>query len=335
MTRAIAHAPGAQSPRTLQELLRDPAREVPSWIRPGFLPKGGKLLFGGAAKIGKSLIMLEIARALAAGVRPFDYHHLDVPEPARVLIIEQEIGEAGLRKRADLIFAEGRGRAATSRIHVVSKDPLLVLSDPAGRSRLRWYVEQVEPDVLILDPISKFHYYDESDPAQIGQLLGYLDALIREHSARGMSIIFSHHFRKGPATDQTRAGYDPLDPYNFGGSRKWFDDPDTLVTLVREPRAQGGRLDRQASARSWRLRARITMRHDEDPGDIYLDVNREGHLEVRYGGRYEPPDLSLASLGKGRRAERVPEGLALPFREPHPSPHPIENKGDREEGGDE
>jgi hypothetical protein len=71
-------------------------------------------------------------------VRSFGSHHLDVPEPARVLIIEKEIGEHGLRKRADLIFSEGRGRAATSRIHVVSKDPLLVLSDPAGRARLRW-----------------------------------------------------------------------------------------------------------------------------------------------------------------------------------------------------
>ena len=272
---------------SIYSLLSREIKEVPSWIYPGLLPKRGKLLFGGPAKIGKSLVMLELARSLATGTSPFGWRRFTVPEPARVLIIEQEIGEFGLKQRCERVFADSVW--ATKEIFYVSKDPRLILSEPLGRDRLRSYIRAVGPDVLILDPISKFHFYDESDPIQIGRLLQFLDVLISE-SDRDLSIVFSHHFRKGPATDQARAGFDPLDPYNFGGSRKWFDDPDAIVTLHRSRVING------PGARAWELRARFELRHDESPPDSVLRVNESGDLRVLYHGQAVAPSESLSSL---------------------------------------
>jgi RecA-family ATPase len=278
-----------RAPESLEDLVRKQIDRVESWVLPGLVPKSGKMLFGGAAKIGKSLIMLELARALGSGTSPFEWRKFTVERPVRVLLIEQEIGEQGLRLRVERIF--GAHPEALRNVYYVSKDPGLVLSEPSGRERLREYVRAARPEVLFLDPISKFHFYDENDPIEIAKLLKFLDELIEENASRGMSVIFSHHFRKGPATDLQRAGYDPLDPYNFGGSRKWFDDPDALITLVRQKS-----FTNPQGERAWELRARIELRHDEPPPDALLHVNEYSNLRVIYQGPAQDPDESLSSV---------------------------------------
>lgn len=286
-----------RTPDSIYDLLKRRESELPSWICPALLPKRGKLLFGGPAKIGKSMIMLELARALSLGVPPFGWRRWYVPERTRVLVIEQELGEYGLRKRAEIVFRSALEAAKS--IYVVSKDPEVILSSTEGRQRLRYYLDAVRPDVLILDPISKFHFYDENDPIQIGRLLQFLDTLTRE-AERDLSIIFSHHFRKGPATDFQRQGFDPLDPYNFGGSRKWFDDPDAIVTLQKQRSFTG-----PAGHRAWELRARFELRHDEGPPDVLLRVNENGDLRVLYAGMIEQPSESLTAVLRARREERL------------------------------
>jgi len=50
-----------------QLLARQPAAPPPCWIEPGLLPPRGILFVGGEPKVGKSLLVANLALALAAG----------------------------------------------------------------------------------------------------------------------------------------------------------------------------------------------------------------------------------------------------------------------------
>ena len=58
---------------SLAQLLAEQPTPLPGWIEPGLLPPEGILFVGGEPKVGKSLLVANLALALAAGglrVRP-------------------------------------------------------------------------------------------------------------------------------------------------------------------------------------------------------------------------------------------------------------------------
>src|SRR5437763_16848107 len=71
-----------------QLLAEQPAVPPPGWIEPGLLPPQGILFVGGEPKVGKSLLVANLALALAAGE---DRAGFDVPAPHRVLICQFEL----------------------------------------------------------------------------------------------------------------------------------------------------------------------------------------------------------------------------------------------------
>ena len=78
------------------------------WVEPAISPKGGLLLFGGESKIGKSFLVLEMMRALATGEDMFGNPQFVIPERAKVVLIEQELGDYILRGRAVEVFKEAK-----------------------------------------------------------------------------------------------------------------------------------------------------------------------------------------------------------------------------------
>lgn len=261
-------------PASLLSLIEKDLPYRPAWITKGVLRQNGLLVFGGLAKIGKSFLMLEIARALAAGDIPFGHPQLEAQPPSRVLVIEQEVGEEGLQERARLIFAGENALDYGPNLWYVSKVPEMQLSTPAGRKILYSFVEQVQPNVLILDPIGRMHGYDENKSDQIQELITGLDLLAKKYEPNGMSIVFSHHYGK-PATGDPRNARDPLDPYNFRGSTKWFDCPDSLITVQRL-----GNLP--TPWKSWEVKVRFETRQAEPPEEVILGINEQNDLRVRF-----------------------------------------------------
>ncbi len=260
-------------PESLQSLIEAELPEEPCWIYPGILPKGGTLLFGGGAKIGKSFIMLELQRALSTGTQPFGCHKLTVGDPCKTLLIEQELGKYGLQKRVKSIFAEERKDVYGKNAYYVSKVPEMQLDDRDGREMLMKLVEDVKPDILFLDPIGRMNSYDENKSDQIQQLFSHLDYVLKCFEGSGMSLVVSHHFNKPSNDPQSKR--DPLDAYNFRGSSKWFDCPDSLITVNRLKN-----LD--TKWKSWEVQVRYQLRQDEGLNDMVFSVNRENDLRVRY-----------------------------------------------------
>lgn len=271
-----------QPAESIGTLIKREFADPQCWIYPAILPRSGKLLFGGQAKIGKSMVMLELARSLAAASTPFNYPGFSVPDSARVLIMEQELGAFGLQKRAQRVFFGLPTELLSQNLWYVSKEPELKLDSPHGLRLIRDLLDQVQPNVLILDPISKFHTSDENSNTDIARVLTQIDRLISDYRELGLAIIISHHFGK-PSRDP-RFSFDPLDPYNFRGSSNWYGDMDTLVTVHRL--AQIPSVDYEA----WRFRSRWISRHGDAPTkELLMSVNRHDDLRVRYEREGELP----------------------------------------------
>src|SRR5450755_2029686 len=71
-----------------QLLAQQPAAPPPCWIEPGLLPPQGILFVGGEPKVGKSLLVANLALALAAGTGRAGF---SIPAPRRVLICQFEL----------------------------------------------------------------------------------------------------------------------------------------------------------------------------------------------------------------------------------------------------
>lgn len=270
----------------------------PCWLDPGIIPKNSLTILGSTSKAGKSFVMLELARALALGVSPFGYTQLQVSEPAKVLLIEQELGEYGLQKRIKIIFEKEDPRVYGDNLWYVSKVPTLQLDSHEGRELLFDIVDKVKPNILMLDPIGRFHCYDENRSDQIQELVSSLDYLNKCFSSDQMAIILSHHTGK-PGTDP-KTSRDLLDPYSLRGSSKFFDAPDTLIMMQKLER-----LDTKWKA--WNIRMRIETRQDENPPDLLLTFNKEQDLRVRFKAALtdRPAEKDRKKKEKERPAEQL------------------------------
>lgn len=265
-------------------------REIPretSWISKGLLPKGGILLFGGQSKAGKSFLMLELARALTTGTVPLGHPQLEALPPCRVLLIEQEVGETGLQKRLQAIFKDENPLDFGPNAFYASKIPEMQLQRREGMKILHDLVEQIQPNVLLLDPVGRMFSGDENKSDEVQGLFTFLDKMLKMYEGNGMSIVLSHHFKKPNKDD------DPLDMYNFRGSGKWPACPDTLLTVQRL-----GRLYRPWKA--WELKLRFETRQDEPPEEAIVSVNAEQDLRVRYVRlvHAKPPEIERTVRAK-------------------------------------
>lgn len=307
------------------EILDLPWPADPYWIGPSILPKSGFLLFGGPAKIGKSMIMLNLGRDLALGVhRPLGCPFFECPAPVKVLAIEQELKLLGTKARLEDLFRDcptGERELLRENFHLITGEPRMQLSTEDGRAEILHAVKTVKPGVLVLDPIGKMMAgWDENRADQMSMLFLELAKLIKVGEDWGMSLIVSHHFGKPPRNSEGREGYDALEPYNFRGSSKFVDDPDTLVTVERR-----GVISKPWKA--WNIHTRWeTRRGEPPPGDLRFSVNRDDDLRVRYEGMVGAearltPELPGPDL---RKKEKMPEAPAkdtsklLTFPKPPP-----------------
>jgi RecA-family ATPase len=246
------------------------------------------MIIGADSKAGKSLFTMECIRAITTGDHPFGSNHFSVPETGRALYVEAEVGEEGLQKRGLKIFHGADLDLLDQNFYYVSKNPDLQLHTAIGQKLLDQFVDEVQPNVLILDPIGQLHGYNENDNQEIGRLFHTLFSLIRKYEHNNMSVVVVHHMRKKGG--QPVPGEDLLSFHNYSGSRHFAADPDTLCTLHRTPEV----LRSKAGHRAWKLMARFITRQGEQPDDMVLTVNEEDDLRVRFtkwaGGG--PPKLT-------------------------------------------
>jgi hypothetical protein len=172
-----------------QLLQQQPASAPPCLVEPGLLPPQGILFVGGEPKVGKSLLVANLALSLAAGSGRAGF---SIPAARRVLIcqfelpVPQFVGRLAIMRRA-------MGSAADLNLLVDTRATGHLLCAPQGMNHFLAAAKAAAADVIILDPLYSTHDQDENDTRSMAALC---QSLLRLRDASRAALIVVHHVRK-------------------------------------------------------------------------------------------------------------------------------------------
>src|SRR5215469_16380375 len=174
---------------SLGQLLEKPPAPAPALVEPGLLPTQGILFVGGEPKVGKSLLVANLALALAAGE---DCWGFTIPAPRRVLLCQFELPLMQFASR----LAQMRSRLGTRADHRLFIDTRAaghLLTAPQGLGHFLSAAQAAAAEVVVLDPLYSAHDQDENDTRAMAALC---QALLRLRDASRAALVVIHHVRK-------------------------------------------------------------------------------------------------------------------------------------------
>jgi hypothetical protein len=201
MSGAPGPAGAEPSVRSLAQLLaHQPPTAPPCLVEPGLLPPQGILFVGGEPKVGKSLLVANLALALAAGT---DATGFAVPAPRRVLVCQFELPLAQLVSRL-AAMRRRLGPAADHNLCVDTRAAGQLLSAPQGLHHFLAAARAAAADVLVLDPLYSTHDQDENDTRAMAALC---QSLLRLRDAAQAALIVVHHVRKSIGREEIGSAF--------------------------------------------------------------------------------------------------------------------------------
>lgn len=192
--------PAAPSILSLAQLLVGNPAPPACLIEPGVLPHQGILFVGGEPKVGKSLLVANLALALAAGRSRCGF---DIPTPRRVLICQFELPTQQLALRLSRM-RQPLGSAADDHLFVDTRSSGHLLSSPAGINHFLLAARSVQAEVIVLDPLYSAHDQDENDTRAMAALC---QSLLRLREASRAALIVVHHVRKSVARHEIGSAF--------------------------------------------------------------------------------------------------------------------------------
>lgn len=205
-------------PITLRELLTKTFPPEDFLVGNGLLSKNSILVLGGPPKSYKSFTLASIIYHLTTGTSLFNAHitsskvttmTFPVARPLRVLLLEQEIGEADLRQRYQEIYKHippAEQELFSENLAIKSLDHKMQLDTGDGLRYIKELIQSFKPDIVAFDPLIEFHTSNENNTQEMARILRNLDA-IRE--SFNVAIIVCHHTAK-PNAEAMRSGPDLL-----------------------------------------------------------------------------------------------------------------------------
>jgi hypothetical protein len=174
---------------SLGQLLQHNPAPAPALIEPSLLPSSGILFVGGEPKVGKSLLVANLALALASGSSRAGFQ---IPASRRVLICQFELPVAQFAARL-APMRKPIGSAADSNLLIDTEAAGHLLSAPRGLDHFLAAIRAAQAEVVVLDPLYSTHDQDENDTRAMAALC---QTLLRLRDASHAALIVVHHVRK-------------------------------------------------------------------------------------------------------------------------------------------
>jgi hypothetical protein len=176
-----------------QLLEQQPAVASSCLVEPGLLPPEGILFLGGEPKVGKSLLVANLALSLASGM---DRIGFPIPAPRRVLVCQFELPVAQFVSRLAIMrgaLGAAGITAADQHLMVDTRAQGHMLSATQGLSHFVSAAKTAMAEVIVLDPLYSTHDQDENDTRAMAALC---QSLLRLRDACSAALIVVHHVRK-------------------------------------------------------------------------------------------------------------------------------------------
>ncbi len=217
----------------------------------GLLPKASIAVVGGQSKLGKSLFVTQMGIRLATGSNFLSKFPC---KKSRVLLIQQEISEFSMQKRLRKQLSKFNPEDLEGNFHLVNTKGIK-LDRRDGLKKVRETIREVRPDVLIMDPLYKFHFKEENSASDMRNVFDRVDELVSEF---GLSVVIVHHH--GKPSEFKRKG-----AHQLRGSSVIFDYGDSYFVLNRK----GGN-----ESRSF-IKLSFELRNAEEPPPMFLHRDPE------------------------------------------------------------
>ncbi len=185
----MTNAPAATVLSLAQLLERQSPTPPPCLVEPGLLPMQGILFVGGEPKVGKSLLVANLALSLAAGS---DRLGFSVPTARRVLVCQFELPIPQFVSRL-ATMRRVMGSAADQNLFIDTRATGHLLSATQGLQHFLTAAQAAAAEIIILDPLYSTHDQDENDTRAMAALC---QSLLRLREASRAALIVVHHVRK-------------------------------------------------------------------------------------------------------------------------------------------
>jgi hypothetical protein len=185
----MTKAPAATVLSLAQLLEQQPPAPPPCLVEPGLLPAQGILFVGGEPKVGKSLLVANLALSLAAGS---DRMGFPVLAPRRVLVCQFELPIPQFVSRL-ATMRRAMGSAADQNLFVDTRATGHLLSAPQGLQHFLAAAQAAAAEIIVLDPLYSTHDQDENDTRAMAALC---QSLLRLREASHAALVVVHHVRK-------------------------------------------------------------------------------------------------------------------------------------------
>jgi hypothetical protein len=185
----MTNSPAATVLSLAQLLERQSPTPPPCLVEPGLLPAQGILFVGGEPKVGKSLLVANLALSLAAGADRLGFAVLTA---RRVLVCQFELPIPQLVSRL-ATMRRVMGSAADQNLFIDTRATGHLLSAPQGLQHFLTAAQAAAAEIIILDPLYSTHDQDENDTRAMAALC---QSLLRLREASRAALIVVHHVRK-------------------------------------------------------------------------------------------------------------------------------------------
>jgi hypothetical protein len=185
---------------SLAQLLEQQPPTPPALVEPGLLPTQGILFVGGEPKVGKSLLVANLALSLAAGSSRSGF---PIPVARRVLICQFELPLAQFLSRL-MTMRRALGSAADHHLYIDTRAVGHLLSAPQGLNHFIVAAQAAAAEVIVLDPLYSTHDQDENDTRSMAALC---QALLRLRDASRAALIVVHHVRKSISREEIGSAF--------------------------------------------------------------------------------------------------------------------------------
>ena len=207
------------------------ALEIPEqrWLITGHLPEQAIGWIVGLPKVFKSFYAMELAFAVASGSAFLGRFDAGAPlKERRVLLVQFESSMPSFQARVRSMAT--RYGIVPPTIYFLSNVPV-ILEDEASRERIERELEQVKPELLILDPLAAMTTGDENSATEMGVVVRTLRGW---RDTYGCAIVTVHHANKTKQEGNGRAGL------KMRGSTALYGSSEATISIERpdddEPR---------------------------------------------------------------------------------------------------
>jgi hypothetical protein len=264
------------------------------WIADGWFGEGDLVIFGGEWATGKSVIALDLAISVAAGLRWMG--RVPITKAGPVVYVDEENNARNVARRLSRMI---RGRnfdpadASGIPLRYLTKNALR-LDGPRGLATLRTEIETRRPVLVILDSLIRLHGADENDNSKMAAF--FAEAVTPLATKYGCAFVVLDHLRK-PSKDDER--FDPGHRLRGAGDKAGVGDGLWTLEGDRETdmRTLSCRKNRWEDSLPPALTTRWRVSEDETAAWIECqDASLNAELAVRTALAASPAGLFASDL---------------------------------------